>query len=149
MKISVLATCITMLVAVTEASAEPLLDQQLAIPGSFSAAIGQCCTHLGQTFTAGITGDLVAVGALISHGTDLTLEIYAVDNLGRPTGAALSTGTVVGDGALLLTPGPSPRVTLSQPVAVIRGRKYALVASIPGESGLGGKIGRASCRERV
>jgi hypothetical protein len=112
-----------------------LLDQQASNSGSASGMphAGDCCTHIAQTFTAGITGDLVAVSGLITYAPDLTLEIRAVDYLGRPTGVVLSTISVAGN--IIHLPesgGPGTKVYLSQPVAVIRGNRYALVASAPG-----------------
>lgn len=110
--------------ALTDANAA--IDQQFEGQG-VGNAIGQCCTHIAQTFTAGLTGDLVAVSAEISHYTNnLTLAIYATGNDGRPIGGDLSSVTVPPEVPVTLT----RKIMLSAPVPVIAGTKYALVATV-------------------
>ena len=100
---------------------------------------------LGQGFTAGYTGSLQSVsiyareGSINSSATGITLEIYALDGDGLPTGSALATETIAhGDIAAntesVTASATELMVTFSSPPAVTANEGYAILMSNQGSA---------------
>lgn len=82
---------------------EQMYERYITGESGWDAVFG--ADWLGQTFTVGTTGDnynhnitkvKLLLGRTGSPGT-LTVEIYAADGAGKPTGAVLSTGSINGN----------------------------------------------------
>jgi hypothetical protein len=129
-----------MLLSTGVAMAASTLDQQNTVyadpynptGGSFGVDANQ---RIGQTFTAGISGNLDKVslyGSLMAEEPlnpapgDLTVDIFAVDSSGDPTGSSIGYGSVP---ATNFTPYNIEwfDVPLSQPALISSGTQYALV----------------------
>ena len=108
-------------------------------------------SRVAQTFTAGITGGLIAASVDVTKfGTagDYRLDINEVDGSGVPTNNVLAS-TTISDAAV---PAGSSLVTgsFAIPAQVTAGQQYALIITRPGSSGLdwGTRLGttaRAEC----
>jgi hypothetical protein len=129
---------LALLLAPAAAQATEVLDQsQTSTTGAEGGASGP--VWLGQTFTAGKTGNLDRVDldlAIAGNVTEpLTVGIYASSG-GVPTGSALGSGTVSAaslqkqqqGGSFLWTP-----VSISPAVAITAGQQYAIVISDPNQ----------------
>ena len=127
--------------AAPQASAAPILDQSFdANPAGGNFVLGitsaGAVEDLAQTFTAGLTGDLVQVDVqiwnLISFGVpsatgDITLEIQTTSG-GAPSGTVLATETIMSV-SVPTTGGTVPftNVVLSAPFGVTAGDILAIV----------------------
>jgi Ca2+-binding RTX toxin-like protein len=122
------------------ATSASVIDQSL-IPSptnsNLSAAINQCCAFIGQTFTAGLSGDLTGVNVSVGAGTeepltDLRVAIRPVVN-GTPGSTEL--------GATVLRRSSSSmaqRITFPTPIHVDAGHEYAIIVNYVGPDSTGG-----------
>jgi len=106
--------------------ADPIIDQSFIDPNSSSAAFFQSF-ELGQTFTAGVTGELIGVNLNFSTtgaGT-LDVSIRSVDAAGAPTSTILGSTTITtsGNTYFLL----SEFIGFPSAIASVAGQQYAIV----------------------
>jgi hypothetical protein len=106
-----------------------LVDQSVtATPTTTDSAINSVTRDIGQTFTAGMTGQLDAVSLPLAASpspAEVVVTIYAA-SLGQPTGPALATSLATVTGFAF----PPPQwtlVTFSPAASVIAGMSYAIV----------------------
>jgi hypothetical protein len=110
------------------------LDQSQLTQNTAACAQGSAFPFsFAQTFTAGLTGDLVRVDLEIFHGAGgptqpLTVEIRTVDTITfKPTGTVLASETLL-PGDVPTAPGSGlTTVLIDPPVAVTAGTQYAIV----------------------
>jgi len=126
-----LGTC---LVSIGTASADPIrLDQSAVGPpptlGRQGVVIGGCCDLASQTFTAGITADLVALSVDIAatEVVPLHLAVTALSGPPLPDLSQVLAEVIVPSGSSSL----DSVILLPQPFRQIRGTSYAIVASYP------------------
>ena len=86
----------------------------------------------GQTFTAGLSGELTSVTIFLKNGgaatEDLSVAISAVSG-GLPSGTALATQSIANAG-VPATEG-AVKVTFEAPATVVAGTEYAILVSSP------------------
>lgn len=92
-----------------------------------------------QTFTAGSAYDISSVKLLVfrtgNPGT-VDVELLATDGDGKPTGAALASGSFAGSTLTTDTAGEWKEITFGSAYSLTSGNVYAIVVSAP--SGAGG-----------
>ena len=113
--------------------ASPIVDQSFLAPQDLAAFINEGFDIEAQSFTAGVTGDLVAVRVNIQYGKSSSLRISIYDMLDSTPNNLLGTTTLstaesqIGD-----------TITLSTPVSIVAGSQYVIAADYPGiPKGLG------------
>ncbi|HYW29203.1 MAG TPA: calcium-binding protein [Gaiellales bacterium] len=117
-----------------------VVDQSLTpspTNSNLSAAINQCCVYVGQTFTAGLSGDLTGVNVSVGASTaqplsDLRVAIRPVVD-GTPGSTEL--------GATVLNRSSSSmaqRITFATPIHVDAGQEYAIIVNYVGPDSTGG-----------
>lgn len=123
------------------AAATPVVDQSFTSPYNLGANINEGCKYIGQSFTAGMTGNLTAVNldqrSIRSDGTPpLRVAIRTVAN-NKPYGDPL------GFRYLYYPQAPLSRlITFRQEIPVVAGQQYAIVVSYRGsEPGAGQALG--------
>lgn len=146
------------LIAMTPAYAAQEVDQTAAASNPSSAAVYHQSTNgwfqqPGQLFTAGMTGDLTQVDVSLSYrapvSDPIVIRVYAVDQSGHPTGAALASQTLAsanqpgGTSTITVDNGALPgatEVAFASPASVVAGTQYAIIAeSDAGEHSTGGQ----------
>jgi hypothetical protein len=123
---------VTWLAGALGASAAPIVDQSYTPPFDYVVGVDDTF-HAAQTFTAGLTGDLVGFDFYLwnpdSVSGDLTYEVSGT-TAGAPSGPALASGSV---------PVPIPatplnpfflNVPLATPVPVTAGQVLALILNV-------------------
>jgi hypothetical protein len=117
--------------------ADPVVDQEFMPDTSFIVPINLSGNFRAQTFTAGLTGDLVAINLDVTGVGPYPLHV-AIRSAG-PGGAP--TEMILGETTLT---GPSPwsappdrLITFPTAIAVTAGVQYAIVLSYPGSQPMG------------
>ncbi len=117
------------LVFVSTAASQTVIDQSLTSPWNLGNAINECCPFVGQTYTAGATGTLAGININVTTAQStypLKVEI-------RTVAAGVPTSTVLGE--IALAPGPVPLsllITFPQSIPQVAGTQYAIVVHYPG-----------------
>lgn len=119
---------VAVLAAIGSASAEVRVDQEQPTTTVTPSAIGGTSEQvLAQSFTAGTSGDLVAIRLPVacSSGT-LVVQIQSLNSDGEPSGRILASAMVP---ASDLPPPPSDfrEITFDPPFAQREGERYAIV----------------------
>lgn len=118
-------------------SGAPVVDQGFMPEESFPIPVNLSGNFRGQTFTAGVTGELVAVNVdVTSVGPyPLHVAIRSVGPGGAPTETILGETTLTGP-----TPWSAPpdrMITFPAPIPVTAGVQYAIVLNYPGSQPVG------------
>jgi hypothetical protein len=109
------------------------LDQDHSKGDSNVGALVISTQTIGQSFTAGLSGPLSRVScALWQFGAtlDVMASLYATDDFGKPTGAALAASSVSATSVPTTHAGALTNLTkfdFSVPYSVVAGRKYVIV----------------------
>jgi hypothetical protein len=130
---------VVFLLIAVPSQATPILDQSFDTGGSVAGAssINDLFTA-GQTFEVGLSGSLVRADLLLLQRNlgsfpGLTLDIFATDALGTPTGLSLSSASIAAADVPNWFRGFGNwgwvQVTLSTPVSVVAGQHLALALS--------------------
>ena len=129
----VISLVVTLAGAAPAAWATPIVDQSFLAPQDLAAFINEGFDIEAQSFTAGVTGDLVGVRVNIQYGKSSSLRISIYDMLDSMPNNLLGITT--------LSTSESPigdTITLSTPVSIVAGSTYLIAADYPGISkGLG------------
>jgi hypothetical protein len=105
------------------------IDQSWIGGGSaFVCVSSSPCSHIAQTFTAGITATLtgVYIQSASGGGTPYVLSITTVSN-GMPTSTVLASTAILGNHSFGIT---TELIPLSL-VSIVQGQQYAIVISVP------------------
>ncbi len=125
--------------AAPASSAAPVVDQEFTTPTNASTPINGCCRYVGQTFTAGLTGDLAAVSLdVLSTGPfALHIAIHGVTN-GLPNATILGERTLwTTDQNPIVSAPLSMVIEFFDPIYVRAGHQYAIVVDYDGSGGPG------------
>jgi hypothetical protein len=127
------------LAAALPATATSVLDQSFTTPDDLFSAIGEGCTYIAQTFTAGVTGTLTGVNIDVQANPDappLRVVIRRTHN-GSPLGTPLGVRSLAYPKAPL-----SRLIAFDEGISVVAGRLYAIQVNFRGvEAGSGGQGG--------
>jgi hypothetical protein len=132
-------SCLVIVVAALLAprtSSALLLDQSVNVSGGIMAVVlNEDARYYGQSFTAGISGQLVRADATVqdywSQNLDFEFSIWST-SAGLPTGEPLAVQRV--DAARIV--GTVTQVVFDQPASIVAGQQYALLvrgANLPPE----------------
>lgn len=106
---------------------EVVIDQSFTSPFDLGADINECCRCVGQTFTAGLTGELVAVSVSVQSFTSPFHLHVAIREVNFPF-----VGSVLGEVTLDTSSPPISRIiTLPEPIEICAGIIYAIVVDYP------------------
>ncbi len=117
----------------------PVVDQAFTTPANASTPINGCCRYVGQTFTAGLTGDLSAVSLdVLSTGPfALHIAIHGVTN-GLPNSTILGERTLWPTEQTPIVSAPlSMVIEFFDPIYVRAGHQYAIVVDYDGSGSPG------------
>lgn len=118
------------LVTIAPVVAAPQVDQSQETNTTLLPA--SSVQDLAQSFTAGVTGTLTQVDVMVGRSEcspgPLTVEIYAVDASGFPTGSALAGGAVAESSVGTIR--DFHPVALAPLIQVVAGEKYAIVLTV-------------------
>jgi hypothetical protein len=127
--------------AQTHRVTDRVVDQEFMPDTSFIVPINLSGNFSAQTFTAGVSGDLVAINLDVTGVGPYPLHV-AIRSVG-PNGAP--TETILGETTLT---GPSPwsappdrLITFPSPIALTAGVQYAIVLNYPGSQPMGPDFG--------
>lgn len=100
-KISILATCIVMGLALAAPASAVMMDQSFATGSNQGAQVGITYDGLAQTFTVGVNGTLDSAELMLSHGNATPLAALNVSlwttALGAPNTVVASVNLAPGD----------------------------------------------------
>jgi hypothetical protein len=127
----VLLVGLLLVLGAVPARAQTLDQSQLIGTNAPCLQAGANPISLAQTFTAGLTGDLVRVDLGIFDPAvatqPLTVEIRTVDAMGVPTATVLATETVPAADVPTAPLSPLTTVLINPPVAITATTQYAIV----------------------
>jgi hypothetical protein len=126
------AACGTLLawfLSVQTVTADPIrIDQRVTTPFPGGIVIGGCCEVISQVFTAGVTGQLVALSVDLTATEVVPLHIAVTAfSGGLPDLSHVFAEVIVPSGTSLL----DEVIALPQPFRQVRGTQYAIVARYP------------------
>ncbi len=130
-RIAALFLCVYVLALAPAASADTI-DQSVLNSGSsgfLSTTGGSCCTYVGQTFTAGLSGTLAGINLDLTVGAPLMVSIYSV--VGGFPGVPLA-GTTLAPGTYTF----SQLITFPTAIASVAGTQYAIVLTVAAGTGI-------------
>jgi hypothetical protein len=123
----------------TPAPAVTIVDQAFDTPGVLIGVLNEGCTYLAQTFTAGVSGNLVMVSVDVESNEGAPPLWVAIKGTrhGRPSGDLLAHRYLHNPDAPL-----SRKITFNTPAPIVAGHLYAIVVRYRGEhAGAGHGLG--------
>jgi len=134
----VLGMCITPVQTAHADTPAPVVDQSFTSPAGAGTAINDCCRYVGQTFTAGLTGDLAAVSidVLSSGPFSLHIAIHGVTN-GLPDSSILGEKTLWTTSDAGVSAPLSLVIDFGAPIYITAGTQYAIVVDYTGSGSPG------------
>ena len=125
--LTALPLCIAMVGAAAVAGAAPVVDQSSVAPSGVAFFINEGHDIAAQSFTAGLTGDLVAVRVNILSDKSSSLRISIYDMSGGTPDNLLGTTTIATAQSLI-----GDTIILSAPLSIVAGSEYLIAADYPG-----------------
>jgi hypothetical protein len=104
-----------------------VLDQSFTAPVNLGSSFNDCCRFVGQTYTAGVTGNLTSVAVDVFSSSTFALHVAI-----RDTTAGVPNDTILGQVKLGTSASPlSNLISFPASIPQVAGHKYAIVADYP------------------